>query len=113
MFSVFLVTFLSAIVLLCLFSPAVRKLITDGDDTLDAHEAGLLLVASRNPIRETGPPACMAKLIMLRHKIQTNARKRRSPTPARQSRNFTHIQPARPRSTWVRFSRSFAGKQHH
>ncbi|KIJ70448.1 hypothetical protein HYDPIDRAFT_122277 [Hydnomerulius pinastri MD-312] len=84
-----------------------------GDDTLDAHEAGLALVAYRNPFRETGPPVCMAKLIMLRHKMQTSTRKRRSSTPARQSRNFALIQPARPRSSWVRFGRPFAGKQHH
>ena len=56
----------------------------EGSDALDAHEAGLALVASRtysfcysgvahtfagNPVRESGPPACMAKLIMLRHKV--------------------------------------------
>jgi hypothetical protein len=23
-----------------------------------------------NPVRDTGPPACMAKLIMLRHKVR-------------------------------------------
>ncbi|KAF8845643.1 hypothetical protein BDN67DRAFT_961245 [Paxillus ammoniavirescens] len=113
MFSMFLVTFLSAIILLCLFSPAVRRSFMDGDDTLDAHEAGLALVASRNPFRETGPPACMAKLIMLRHKMQTSGRKRRSPTPVRQSRNFALIQPARARASWVRFGRPSAGKQHH
>ncbi|KAG6378424.1 hypothetical protein JVT61DRAFT_12679 [Boletus reticuloceps] len=66
-----------------------------------------------NPVRETGPPACMAKLIMLRHKMQTSARKRRSPTSARQSRNFALVQPARPRATWVRFGRPFMGKQNH
>ncbi|KAN0097759.1 hypothetical protein V8E55_002205 [Tylopilus felleus] len=113
MFSAFLISFLSAFLLLCLLSPAVRKSIMEGNDALDAHEAGLALVASRNPVRESGPPACMAKLIMLRHKIQTSARKRRSPTAARQSRNFALIQPARPRPTWVRFSRPFAGKQNH
>ena len=61
-----------------------------GDDMLDAHEAGLALVAFResysptaltvflhpspgNPVRESGPPACMAKLIMLRHKVRKYA----------------------------------------
>ncbi|KDR83458.1 hypothetical protein GALMADRAFT_235618 [Galerina marginata CBS 339.88] len=56
------------------------------DESLDAHESGLALVASRiffhlltptsvslpvtgNPFRETGPPANMAKLILLRHKV--------------------------------------------
>ncbi|KAH7888043.1 hypothetical protein F5I97DRAFT_945032 [Phlebopus sp. FC_14] len=114
MFPMFIVTFLTAIILLCLFSPVVRRSIMAADDVLDAHEAGLLLVASRNPFRETGPPACMAKLIMLRHKMQTSARKRRSPTPVRQSRSFAHIQQARPRSSWIRFNgRPFASKQHH
>ncbi|KAH7914377.1 hypothetical protein BJ138DRAFT_1170606 [Hygrophoropsis aurantiaca] len=113
MFSMFLVTFLSAIVLLCLFSPSVRRSIMAGDDTLDAHESGLALVATRNPFRESGPPACMAKLIMLRHKMQTSTRKRRSPASARQSsRNFSIIQPSRPRASWVRFGRAF-GNQHH
>ncbi|KAH7931350.1 hypothetical protein BV22DRAFT_1108781 [Leucogyrophana mollusca] len=112
MFPMFLVTFLSAVILLCLFSPSVRRSIMAGDDALDAHESGLALVASRNPFRESGPPACMAKLIMLRHKMQTSTRKRRSPAPTRQSRNFSIIQPARPRASWVRFGRAF-GNQHH
>ncbi|KAL4075721.1 hypothetical protein J3A83DRAFT_2025779 [Scleroderma citrinum] len=113
MSSLFVLTFLTALVLLCLCTPSVRRAILAGDDTLDAHEAGIALVASRNPFREKGPPACMAKLIMLRHKMQTSARKRRSPAAARQPRIFTHNQPARPRSSWVRFGRSFGGKQHH
>ncbi|KAG1773878.1 hypothetical protein P692DRAFT_20793690 [Suillus brevipes Sb2] len=112
MFSMFFVTFFSAIILLCLFSPVVRRSIMAGDDLLDAHESGLVLVASRNPFRESGPPACMAKLIMLRHKIQTGTRKRRSSTPTRQSRNLGLIQPTRPRASWVRFGRNF-GHQHH
>ncbi|KAG1792447.1 uncharacterized protein HD556DRAFT_1379599 [Suillus plorans] len=112
MFSMFLVTFLSAIILLCLFSPVVRRSIMAGDDLLDAHESGLALVASRNPFKESGPPACMAKLIMLRHKIQTGTRKRRSPTLSRQSRNIALIQPTRPRASWVRFGRNF-GHQYH
>ncbi|KAG2051312.1 hypothetical protein BDR06DRAFT_916636 [Suillus hirtellus] len=112
MSSMFLVTCLSAIILLCLFSPVVRRSIMAGDDLLDAHESGLALVASRNPFKESGPPACMAKLIMLRHKIQTGTRKRRSPTLSRQSRNIALIQPTRPRASWVRFGRNF-GHQYH
>ncbi|KAG0699867.1 hypothetical protein DFH29DRAFT_28501 [Suillus ampliporus] len=112
MFSMFLVTFLSAVILLCLFSPAVRRSIMAGDDILDAHESGLALVASRNPFRESGPPVCMAKLIMLRHKIQTGTRKRRSPTPTRQSRNLGLIQPTRQRASWVRFGRNFGHQSH-
>ncbi|KAJ6539027.1 hypothetical protein B0H19DRAFT_960642 [Mycena capillaripes] len=40
------------------------------DEGLDAHEAGLAMVAARNPFREQGPPANMAKLILLRHKVR-------------------------------------------
>ncbi|EEB89514.1 hypothetical protein MPER_12375 [Moniliophthora perniciosa FA553] len=40
-------------------------------DDCDAHESSLALVAARNPFRETGPPANMAKLILLRHKEKT------------------------------------------
>ncbi|KAF7353067.1 hypothetical protein MVEN_01274600 [Mycena venus] len=54
------------------------------DEGLDAHEAGLAVVAARNPFREQGPPANMAKLILLRHKIQTTNRKRRSSSQSRQ-----------------------------
>ncbi|KAG9317177.1 hypothetical protein JVU11DRAFT_1370 [Chiua virens] len=52
MFSAFLVSLLSAFLLLCLLSPAVRKSIMEGNDTLDAHEAGLALVASRTKSRQ-------------------------------------------------------------
>ncbi|EGO01599.1 hypothetical protein SERLA73DRAFT_70769 [Serpula lacrymans var. lacrymans S7.3] len=85
-----------------------------GDDVLDAHESGIALVASRNPFRETGPPACMAKLIMLRHKMQTSTRRRRSLTPSRQAaRNFV-LPPPRTmnRPPWIRFGKQF-GIQHH
>ncbi|KAI0796595.1 hypothetical protein C8Q75DRAFT_802282 [Abortiporus biennis] len=85
-----------------------------GDD-LDAHEAGLALVASRAPIRETGPPACMAKLIMLRHKInQVNTRRRCSSNHARQAAfTFTVPQIRQPRNaSWGRFGRA-RGKQYH
>ncbi|KIN95694.1 hypothetical protein M404DRAFT_1007296 [Pisolithus tinctorius Marx 270] len=111
MFSMCLFTLLTTIVLLFLCSPAVRKSLIAGDDTLDAHEAGIVFVASRNPIRETGPPACMAKLIMLRHKMQTSTRKRR--TPVRQPRNFALNQHPRPRASWVRLGRPFGGKNYH
>ena len=66
--------------------PALWLSIMSADESLDAHESGLALVASRtnsfsdsctrfsyllsgNPFRETGPPANMAKLILLRHKV--------------------------------------------
>ena len=56
---------------------------TPVQDVLDSvneprHPFGLPLGSVRaahrrtpgNPVRETGPPACMAKLIMLRHKVR-------------------------------------------
>lgn len=60
------------------------------DESLDAHEAGLALVAAREsidcidnfktlcahstgkPFRESGPPQNMAQLIMLRHKVSVH-----------------------------------------
>ncbi|TFK43270.1 hypothetical protein BDQ12DRAFT_718502 [Crucibulum laeve] len=59
---------LAALLFVYFFMPALWLTLTAGDESLDAHEAGLALVASRNPFRESGPPANMAKLILLRHK---------------------------------------------
>ncbi|KAG6850056.1 hypothetical protein H0H93_001872 [Arthromyces matolae] len=53
--------------------PALWLAIMAGDDSLDAHEVGVTLVASRNPFRESGPPANMAKLILLRQKLVAHA----------------------------------------
>ncbi|KAG1715961.1 hypothetical protein ID866_1185, partial [Astraeus odoratus] len=64
MSSLFLLTFLTTIVLLCLCSPVVRRSVMAGDDTLDAHEAGIALVATRNPFRETGPPRATRKSVL-------------------------------------------------
>ncbi|KAI0774353.1 hypothetical protein C8Q74DRAFT_1368838 [Fomes fomentarius] len=64
-----LLSFLASLLLSCLCFPSVWASLTGGDEFLDAYEAGLAVVASRTPFRETGPPACMAKLIMLRHKV--------------------------------------------
>lgn len=79
---------LAALLFVYLFMPALWLSIMSVDESLDAHEAGLALVASRtsscslcrigpisqtlqgNPFRETGPPANMAKLILLRHKVR-------------------------------------------
>ncbi|KAI0347400.1 hypothetical protein BDW22DRAFT_1425433 [Trametopsis cervina] len=106
----FALSVLAALVLCCLLFPSVWASMA-GDELLDAHEAGLTLVSSRNPIRETGPPACMAKLIMLRHKInQVNSRRRCSVSTPRQSSFVFNVSPARPpRNAW-RFGRSH-GKQ--
>ncbi|KAJ3906041.1 hypothetical protein F5879DRAFT_684661 [Lentinula edodes] len=50
--------------------PHVLASIMALDDSLDAHESGLAVVAARNPFRDSGPPANMAKLILLRHKVR-------------------------------------------
>ncbi|TFK29240.1 hypothetical protein FA15DRAFT_582637 [Coprinopsis marcescibilis] len=69
MFAVLFISSLAAMLLVYICIPAVWSALMAGDDSLDAHESGLMLVASRNPFRETGPPANMAKLILLRHKV--------------------------------------------
>jgi len=83
------------------------------DDCLDAHESGAALVAYRVPFQESGPPICMAKLVMLRRKIQqTNNRKRRTVTHARQPRTYSQP-PTRTKAPWMRFSGKGFGSQHH
>ncbi|KAF8211463.1 hypothetical protein K438DRAFT_1568372 [Mycena galopus ATCC 62051] len=81
-------------------------------DEGDCHEAGLAVVAARNPFREKGPPANMAKLILLRHKIQTTNRKRRSPSQSRQPQRACNQSLVR-QSPWARFGKAFGGKQFH
>ena len=82
----------AALLFIYLFMPSLWASIMAVDDSLDCHESGVALVASRmihfqslkrepyqltrvleppgNPFRETGPPANMAKLILLRHKVR-------------------------------------------
>ncbi|KAH9943364.1 uncharacterized protein BXZ73DRAFT_97406 [Epithele typhae] len=79
-----LLSFLASLLLSCLCFPSVWASITGGDEFLDAHEAGLAVVASRTPFRESGPPACMAKLIMLRHKVSSPLSLHVSPVQAPQ-----------------------------
>lgn len=111
MLVMFLVSLVAALALCCLLFPSVWAAVA-GDELLDAHEAGLTLVAYRNPVRETGPPACMAKLIMLRHKInQANSKRRCNSSHSRQA-TFTFNVAARSstrNSPW-RFGRAH-GKQ--
>ncbi|KAI0677469.1 hypothetical protein C8Q78DRAFT_1002854 [Trametes maxima] len=108
-------SFLASLLLLCLCFPSVWLSITGGDDFFDAHEAGLAVVASRTPFRETGPPACMAKLIMLRHKIQQdNTKRRNTNSQARRAARTFNVSPARSSRNvpWVRFGRA-CGKQNY
>ena len=86
MLFMFFLSLFGSLVLCCVLFPSLWTSITAGDEMLDAHEAGIALVAYRTspslirrsrahllstgaPFREAGPPACMAKLIMLRHKV--------------------------------------------
>ncbi|RPD81024.1 hypothetical protein L226DRAFT_127120 [Lentinus tigrinus ALCF2SS1-7] len=111
-----LLSFLASLLLLCLCFPSVWASITGGDEFLDAHEAGLAVVASRTPFRESGPPACMAKLIMLRYKLQQdNTRRQKSHGHARRASRTFNVSPARPPRTvpWgVRMGRGY-GKQNY
>ena len=85
---------IAALALLCIRVPSVWYALMAIDEPSDPNELGLV-VASRasiphthlppplslssrrpslsvsgNPFRESGPPACMAKLIMMRHKVR-------------------------------------------
>ncbi|KAJ2933468.1 hypothetical protein H1R20_g3635, partial [Candolleomyces eurysporus] len=71
MFAVLFLSSLAALLFVYVCLPAIWVVIMAGDDALDAHEAGYMLVSSRNPFRESGPPANMAKLILLRQKVWT------------------------------------------
>ncbi|KAI0352876.1 hypothetical protein OH77DRAFT_1484637 [Trametes cingulata] len=110
-----LLSFLASLLLCCLCFPSVWASITGGDEFLDAHEAGLAVVASRTPFRESGPPACMAKLIMLRHKIQQdNTKRRNNHSQARRASRTFNVSPARSSRNvnWARFGRAY-GKQNY
>ncbi|KAF9534983.1 hypothetical protein CPB83DRAFT_843281 [Crepidotus variabilis] len=118
MLAIMVLSSLAALLFVYVFMPALWASIMALDDSLDRHEAGIALVASRNPFRETGPPANMAKLILLRHKIQTNNRRRsRSNSQSRQGARTVNLTPSSPtnrsKATWIRLGRPFAGKQTH
>ncbi|KAF8076059.1 hypothetical protein FPV67DRAFT_1776658 [Lyophyllum atratum] len=110
MLALMMLSSIAALLFVYIFMPALWLSLMAVDECLDAHEAGLAVVASRNPFRDNGPPANMAKLILLRHKIQTNNRKRRSSSHTRQASRST---PARSKVPWMRFGRPFGGKSYH
>ncbi|PCH41250.1 hypothetical protein WOLCODRAFT_137270 [Wolfiporia cocos MD-104 SS10] len=115
MLPMFFLSLIGSLVLCCLLCPSIWYSITGGDEMLDAHEAGLALVAARTPFRETGPPACMAKLIMMRHKInQDKSRRRKSISRARQAPHSYSIPSVRQSREvpWVRWGR-MRGKQYY
>ena len=93
MFLLFFAATAAVAVLLLLRIPVVWQSLMALDEPGDMHELGMALVAARmsparsppgnagadgscagNPFREQGPPACMAKLIMLRHKVCSSLR---------------------------------------
>ncbi|KAG7096685.1 hypothetical protein E1B28_004099 [Marasmius oreades] len=103
----------AALIFVYLFMPALWRAITSADDC-DVHQASLAVVAARNPVRETGPPANMAKLILLRHKIQIANRKRRNSSVTRPYVVPICSSPSRPpKAPWLRFGRPFTGRQNH
>ena len=165
---IMLVAFLvAAFAVLCIRVPSVWLALVAADDLSDARELSLV-VASRafhlpppflslsafhealtpapfaprkptgNPFRESGPPACMAKLIMMRHKVrrktiprsalpariltprfclqlnQANTRRRRTsaPAPRPAPRQFALPAPRLRAAPWIRMPKHF-GLQHH
>ena len=153
MFVMFLAMLLAILALPCILVPeAVWKTFNAGDDSIDYALRDINLVvlsmyfpcnfrhlglrtdrdfsiSPGNPVRDNGPPVCMAKLIMLRHKVgysgldlftphsllpaQINqvGQKRRKASLVRHTRGVsrpTNI-PQRPRAfSWMKF-----GKQMH
>ncbi|KAJ8697937.1 hypothetical protein PTI98_004703 [Pleurotus ostreatus] len=89
MIQIFLITLLAALLVLYTFFPNTWRSLMARD--IEAYpyarraDHRLALVATRNPFRPSGPPVCMAKLIMQRHKINqsisrnNNKSKRSSP----------------------------------
>ncbi|KDQ64942.1 hypothetical protein JAAARDRAFT_243336 [Jaapia argillacea MUCL 33604] len=117
MLSVLLLSFISAFILCCILFPSVWASITALDENFDGHESGMLRVSSRNPFRETSDPVNMAKLIMLRHKMnQCNTRKRRTVSVSYTRQASRCSSPARsgrsPKTTWMRLGRA-RGRQSH
>ncbi|KAI0260517.1 hypothetical protein BC834DRAFT_540645 [Gloeopeniophorella convolvens] len=113
MFVMLVALLVAALALLCLRVPSIWLALMAIDEPVGAHELGLI-VANRNPFRESGPPACMAKLIMMRHKLnQTNTRKRRTSAAQRAApRQFTLPAPRQRAAPWIRMSKHFS-LQHH
>ncbi|KAN0140225.1 hypothetical protein V8E53_002121 [Lactarius tabidus] len=135
----------AAFAVLCIRVPSVWLALMAADEPSDARELSLVVASrashlppaplslsalhealisapcappypkTGNPFRESGPPACMAKLIMMRHKLnQANTRKRRTspiaPRPA--PRQFTLPAPRLRAAPWIRMPKHF-GIQHH
>ncbi|KAL9712556.1 hypothetical protein Ac2012v2_003793 [Leucoagaricus gongylophorus] len=104
----------AALLLVYIIFPALWLHLVSVDDSLDPHHTAQTLVASRNPFRETGPPANMAKLILLRHKIQTSNRRRRSFSHSRQaSRTFNNHSTSEIKAPWMRTGKASGAKQYH
>lgn len=116
MFTAFLV---AAFALLCLRFPSVWSALMAIDEPSDHRELGLV-VATRTfpphppihhlfslplsctspiagtPFRDSGPPACMAKLIMMRHKVRTKYFSLSSPRIFTLHSHVTPKSPAQP-----------------
>ncbi|KAH9049233.1 hypothetical protein EDB83DRAFT_2401014 [Lactarius deliciosus] len=145
---IMLVAFLvAAFAILCIRVPSVWFALMATDEPSDARELSLVVAArashlsplrslstlhealtpapltpgypTGNPFRESGPPACMAKLIMMRHKLnQANTRRRRTSATAPRSaprsapRQFALPAQRQRAAPWMRMPKHF-GLQHH
>ncbi|KAJ6627508.1 hypothetical protein B0H10DRAFT_1994925, partial [Mycena sp. CBHHK59/15] len=71
------------------------------DEGLDSHEAGLAVVAARNPFREQGPPrtwqnsSCCATRYRPRTENEEAPRRLASPREHAVSTSLSHVQPLR------------------
>ncbi|TFL05504.1 hypothetical protein BDV98DRAFT_499806 [Pterulicium gracile] len=103
-----------ALLLVYLFIPSLWLYLVSSDDALDLHNARLALVASRNPFKDDGQVACMAKLIMMRHKVRFSPRKQRRAAPhSRQAARSYNLSAHRSNNPWLRFGRPFGKFQSH
>ncbi|EJD01308.1 uncharacterized protein FOMMEDRAFT_158443 [Fomitiporia mediterranea MF3/22] len=104
----FLAFLLALFLLPCILMPEqVWKAFNVGDDTNNFGLHKINLVALGIPVHESGPPICMAKLIMLRHKINQSGQKKRSrPRHTRSPSRTNMLFPQRPRTfAWMKFGK--------
>ncbi|KAH8830556.1 hypothetical protein DL96DRAFT_1593435 [Flagelloscypha sp. PMI_526] len=92
------------------FFPALWLSLTHGYHSSLPRNRTAELVAARNPYRESGPPENMARLILLRQKMQASSRRRRNSTRAtsRPPARILSKTPFRQSTPWLRIPRPFA-----
>ncbi|KAH8979937.1 hypothetical protein EDB86DRAFT_598492 [Lactarius hatsudake] len=115
---IMLVAFLvAAFAILCIRVPSVWFALMATDEPSDARELSLVVASATLSVKR--PPACMAKLIMMRHKLnQANTRRRRTSATAPRSaprsapRQFALPAQRQRAAPWMRMPKHF-GLQHH